>query len=185
MTSLSVLVPVYNEQHLVYASLERLKVLDNSSKLSRVEVIVVDDCSTDDTPIALELFQNEQAQDSASKIKWIFLKHERNRGKGLAIKTALERATCEISVIQDADLEYHPKDLLRMIDVFIEEKVDAVFGSRFAGGERRRVLLYRHELGNKLLTFLTNMVTNLNLSDMETCYKAIRTDFFRSIPILS
>ena len=91
----------------------------------------------------------------------------------------------EYAVIHDADLEYHPKDILRMVDVFVREGADAVFGSRFAGGESRRVLLFRHQIGNKLLTFLTNLVTNLNLTDMETCYKAVRTDLLRSIPIVS
>jgi SAM-dependent methyltransferase len=116
---------------------------------------------------------------------WTFLRHERNGGKGQAIRTALERATCEITVIHDADLEYHPRDLLRIVKVFVQERADAVFGSRFSGGEVRRVLLYRHQLGNRLLTFLTNVVTNLNLTDMETCYKAVRTDLLKSIPLTS
>ena len=183
-TSLSVLVPVYNEQHLVYTSLQRLKVLEESAHLERIEVIVVDDCSTDDSPQVLRRFAQEQT-GGASRIEWIFLTHAQNGGKGRAIQTALERATCDISVIHDADLEYHPKDLLRIVKVFTEEGADAVYGSRFAGGEVRRVLLYRHELGNKFLTALSNLVTNLNLSDMETCYKAIRTPLFKSIPIES
>jgi len=180
-----VLVPVYNEQHLVYASLQRLKLLENSVHLERVEVIVVDDCSTDATPGALGRFRNEQTGDANSKIEWIFLKHQVNQGKGRAVQTALRRATCEISVIHDADLEYHPKDLLRIIGIFVAEEADVVYGSRFAGGEYRRVLMYRHQLGNKLLTTLSNIVTNLNLTDMETCYKAIRTPLFKSIPIES
>ena len=183
-TSLSVLVPVYNEQHLVYASLLGLNVLDSSPHLERVEVIVVDDCSTDDTPEALDRFRKDQA-GTRSKIEWIFLRHKKNSGKGCAVKTALDRATCEISVIHDADLEYHPKDLLRIVQTFIDESADAVYGSRFAGGEVRRILHYRHELGNRLLTFLSNLVTNLNVTDMETCYKAIRTTMFKSIPIES
>jgi len=183
MTSLSVLVPVYNEQHLAAASLERLKVLDTSPYLDRVEVIVVDDCSKDATPAVLEKFRQQLSPEG--KISWIFLRHEKNGGKGKAIQTALDRATCELTVIHDADLEYHPRDLLRIVKIFVEEEADAVFGSRFAGGEARRVLLYRHQLGNKLLTFLCNMVTNLNLTDMETCYKAVRTDLLKSIPIVS
>jgi len=182
-TSLSVLVPVYNEQYLIYTSLERLKILDTSPYLERVEVIVVDDGSNDGSPGVIERFKQEQTGDVGSKVAWYFLRHEKNSGKGQAIKTALERATCEISVIHDADLEYHPKDLLRMVKVFVEEEADAVFGSRFAGGEVRRVLFFRHELGNRFLTFLTNLVTNLNISDMETCYKAVRTQLFKSIPI--
>src|SRR5215813_10261266 len=133
-TSLSVLVPVYNEQHLVYESLKRLKILDTSDHLERVEVIVVDDCSKDASARMLEKFRDEQTTDSKSKIQWIFIRHEQNGGKGKAIKTALEHATCEISVIHDADLEYHPKDLLRMITLFVQERADVVYGSRFAGG---------------------------------------------------
>ncbi len=185
MTSLSVLVPVYNEEHLVATSLARLEVLETSPLLDRVQIIVVDDCSRDATPEALRRFEDERKGRPRGKIEWIFLRHEKNGGKGKAIQTALARAECAISVIHDADLEYHPKDLLRIVKVFEDEGADAVFGSRFAGGEARRVLMFRHELGNRLLTFLTNLVTNLNLSDMETCYKAVRTDLLRSIPIVS
>jgi glycosyltransferase involved in cell wall biosynthesis/phospholipid N-methyltransferase len=183
-TSLSVLVPVYNEQYLVAASLDRLKILEGSPHLDRIEVIVVDDCSRDDTPRVLEQFR-AALPATGSKLSWTFLTHPKNGGKGRAVQTALAKATCEISVIHDADLEYHPRDLLRIVKVFVEEEADAVFGSRFAGGEVRRVLLYRHQLGNKFLTFLCNMATNLNLTDMETCYKAVRTDLLRSIPIAS
>ena len=185
MTSLSVLVPVYNEQHLVATSLARLAVLDESPHLERIEVIVVDDCSKDGTTEVLQRFREEQTARPGSRISWTFLRHEKNQGKGGAIRTALARATCDISVIHDADLEYHPKDLLRITEVFVDEGADAVYGSRFAGGATRRVLLFRHELGNRLLTFLTNLVTNLNLTDMETCYKAVRTPLLQSIPIVS
>jgi glycosyltransferase involved in cell wall biosynthesis len=184
-TSLSVLVPVYNEEHLVYASLERLTILDTSDLLERVEVIVVNDCSTDGSQAVLDRFKSERTGREDSKIRWTFLRHETNGGKGQAIRTALSHATCDISVIHDGDLEYHPKDLLRIVDVFQQEHADAVYGSRFAGGAVRRVLLYRHELGNKFLTFLSNLVTNLNLSDMETCYKAVRTPLLKSIPLVS
>ena len=183
MTSLSVLVPVYNEQFLVAESLGRLRILETSPHLERVEVIVVDDCSKDATPSVLETFR--KGLPEGGKISWTFVRHEKNGGKGKAIQTALDRATCELTVIHDADLEYHPRDLLRIVRIFVEEDADAVFGSRFAGGEARRVLLYRHQLGNKLLTFLCNMATNLNLTDMETCYKAVRTDLLKSIPIVS
>src|SRR5262245_53294414 len=118
-TSLSVLVPVYNEQHLVYPSLKRLKVLETSEDLERIQVIVVDDCSTDATPAAIEAFRQEQTQNGDSRIEWTFLRHEKNGGKGQAVRTALELATCEISVIHDADLEYSPKDLLRIVSVFL------------------------------------------------------------------
>ena len=182
MTSLSVLVPVYNEQYLVAESLGRLEVLAASPHLERIEVIVVDDCSTDGTAAVLSAFAASRA---GSRVTWRFSRHERNGGKGAAIRTALAQATCELSVIHDADLEYHPRDLLRVVQVFVEEKADAVFGSRFAGGQVRRALPYRHQLGNKFLTFLCNVATNLNLTDMETCYKAVRTDLLKSIPIES
>jgi glycosyltransferase involved in cell wall biosynthesis/phospholipid N-methyltransferase len=184
-TSLSVLVPVYDEQHLVAESLNRLRVLEASDLLERVEVIVVDDCSKDETPEALRRFREALQRDGGSQIQWRFVRHEVNSGKGKAIQTALGLATCELSVIHDADLEYHPADLLWMVRVFLEEDADAVFGSRFAGAGARRVLLYRHQVGNKLLTFLTNLVTNLNFTDMETCYKAVRTALLKSIPIVS
>ena len=184
-TSLSVLVPVYNEEHLVSTSLMRLTALDASDHLDRVEVIVVDDCSTDGTAAALERFKDARAAEAGSKIRWVFTRHDRNRGKGHAVKTALAHATCEVSVVHDADLEYHPRDLLRIVTVFVDEAADAVYGSRFAGGDVRRLLFYRHELGNRLLTFLTNVVTNLNMTDMETCYKAVRTRLLKSIPIES
>jgi glycosyltransferase involved in cell wall biosynthesis len=182
LTSLSVLVPVYNEQYLVAESLGRLEVLADSPYLEQVEVIVVDDCSTDATAGVLADFAASRA---GSRLTWRFTRHEQNGGKGAAIRTALAQATCALTVIHDADLEYHPRDLLHVVEVFVEEKADAVFGSRFAGGPARRVLLYRHQLGNKLLTFLCNLATNLNLTDMETCYKAVRTDLLKSIPIRS
>jgi glycosyltransferase involved in cell wall biosynthesis/phospholipid N-methyltransferase len=185
MTSLSVLVPVYNEQHLVAASLERLLLLEASPALERIQVIVVDDCSTDRTPEVLRAFEARMAARAGGRIAWQFMRHPHNAGKGAAVQTALRAADCELSVIHDADLEYHPKDLLRIVRVFVEEQADAVFGSRFAGGEARRALLFRHELGNRFLTFLTNLVTNVNLTDMETCYKAVRTSLLKSIPIFS
>ena len=184
MTSLSVLVPVYNEHHLVATTHAPLTALADSPRLERVQVIVVDDCSKDRTPEVLRAFEQEHV-GKTPKLDWLFLRHEKNGGKGKAIQTALARAECELSVIHDADLEYHPTDLLKFIDVFEDERADAVFGSRFAGATVRRVLFYRHELGNRLLTFLTNLVTDLNVTDMETCYKAVRTDLLKSIPLVS
>jgi glycosyltransferase involved in cell wall biosynthesis/phospholipid N-methyltransferase len=208
-TSLTVLVPVYNEQHLVATSLARLHVLATSPHLERLQIVVVDDSSRDATPAVLRAFAAERGITLAPAlpwqrrgstppgavelgrgttregIEWLFLQHDRNGGKGAAVRSGLARAECDITVIHDADLEYHPRDLLRIVKVFVEEGADAVFGSRFAGGEARRALLYRHQLGNKLLTFLTNMITNINLTDMETCYKAVRTALLRSIPIVS
>ncbi len=207
-TSLSVLVPAFNEQHLVASSLARLEALSGSPHLERVQVVVVDDSSRDRTPEVLSAFAAERgialapARPAAPRgrgdpdgelrgqgrhggIEWIFVRHVANGGKGAAIRTALSLADCDITVIHDADLEYHPRDLLRIVKVFVDEQADAVFGSRFAGGEARRALLFRHEIGNRFLTFVTNLITNVNLTDMETCYKAVRTELLKSIPLVS
>jgi len=183
-TSLSVLVPAYNEEYLIEESLRRLLVLGESPYLSRVQVIVVNDGSADRTAEVVQaLFEQMAGRDE--KFEWIFVNHAQNLGKGKAIQTALARATCDISIIHDADLEYHPKDILKMIPLFCSEEAAAVYGSRFAVADYRRVLMYRHELGNRLITFVCNLLSNLNLTDIETCYKAIRTDLLKSIPIRS
>jgi len=188
--SLSVLVPVFNEQYLVARSLERLKILNDCEVISHIQVVVVDDGSTDGTPDVLAEFERQQMtpekqNGERGKINWVFRRHPRNRGKGAAIRTALELATGYVSVVHDADLEYHPRDLARIARVFIDQTADAVYGSRFAGGGVRRALLFRHQLGNKLLTFLCNLISNLNLTDVWTCYKAIRTPLLKSIPLVS
>lgn len=183
-TTLSILVPVYNEQYLVRASLERLKILGQSPLLDRVQIIVVDDGSTDQTRAVLSEFQLSVAEAPPGRLEWLFLRHDTNQGKAAAIHTALSRANAELTVIHDADLEYHPLDLLKMVQVFSEEQADAVFGSRFLASEYRRVLFFRHQLGNRFLTLLCNVVSDLNLTDMETCYKMIRTDLMKSVPLV-
>jgi glycosyltransferase involved in cell wall biosynthesis len=185
-TSLSILVPAYNEQYLIEASLQRLWVLDQSPRLEHVRVIVVNDCSTDSTAASLERFQKhlESSQDF-KKFSWVWLNHEKNQGKGGAIRTALPYVDTELVVIHDADLEYHPRDLLQMIELFLYEDADAVFGSRFMPGGYKRALFFRHALGNRFLTFLCDVVCDLNLTDMETCYKMVRADLLKSIPLKS
>jgi glycosyltransferase involved in cell wall biosynthesis len=182
-TTLSVLVPVYNEEYLVAASLERLMCLADSPCLERVQIIVVNDGSSDRTREAISQFRELLAGTPSDKLQWLFIQHEKNKGKAAAIHTALSAATEELCVIHDADLEYHPGDLKKMVEVFLAEQADAVFGSRFLASEYRRVLFFRHELGNRFLTLLCNMVSDLNLSDMETCYKMVRTGLLKSIPL--
>lgn len=137
-TTLSVIVPVYNEQYLVETSLARLKVLGESPLLDLIKVIVVDDASTDGTAAALESFR--RSLESDLKFSWVWLRHENNSGKGAGIRTALSQVDTELVVIHDADLEYHPSDLLKMVEVFLFEEADAVFGSRFMAGGYKRAL---------------------------------------------
>jgi glycosyltransferase involved in cell wall biosynthesis len=184
-TTLAIIVPVYNEQYLVESSLRRLVLLGESELLERIQVIVVEDGSSDRTPEVLDRFRRSLADFTGSKFDWLFLKHEVNRGKAAAIRTGLAHADTELVTIHDADLEYHPQDLLKMVQVFFAEEADAVFGSRFLASQYRRVLFYRHELGNRLLTLLSNLVSDLNLTDMETCYKMVRTKLLQSIPLVS
>lgn len=173
--SLSILVPVYNERYLVEASLHRVLEL-NDDIIHSLEVIVVDDCSTDGS---WEILQSIAARDD----RIMLLRHERNMGKGAALRTALGRATGEISIVHDADLEYNPADIPSLLRPFATEAADAVFGSRYLSSHYRRALMFRHTWMNKALTFTANIFTDLNLSDIETCYKAVRTPLFQSIPL--
>jgi len=185
-TSLSVIVPAYNEQYLIETSLNRLRVLRESSLLHLVQVIVVDDGSKDHTSDAIARFRHSiEEEEQDERFRWIWLQHDKNQGKGASIRTALSRVDTELVVIHDADLEYHPRDLLQMVELFLNEDADAVFGSRFMSGGYKRALFFRHALGNKLLTFLCNVVSDLNLTDMETCYKMARADLLKSIPLES
>ena len=183
-TSLSVLVPAYNEEFLIKESLRRLLVLEECHEISKVQIIIVNDGSTDNTSEEITSFILE-VQNRYEKLEWIFINNQSNHGKGNAIKTALNHASCDVTVIHDADLEYYPKDIIKMMPLFIDEQADAVYGSRFAASDFRRVLMFRHELGNRLITFLCNFVSNLNLTDIETCYKAVKTDLLKTIPIES
>ncbi len=180
--SLSILVPVYDEQYLVEASLTRLAALADCPDLGRVRVIVVNDASKDGTAAALEKFRDNVDQLGLKNFEWIFLEHAKNQGKGAAIRTAIAHIDTDLVVMHDADLEYYPGDIAKMVPLFVNEEADAVFGSRFLSSDFRRVLLFRHSLGNQLITLLTNIVTDLNLSDIETCYKMVRADIFKGIP---
>jgi len=176
--SLSVLVPVYNEKSVVEESLKRLLELDHFL-INRLEVIVVDDRSTDGT---WEILQRLAGEDD----RIVLLRNERNLGKGGALRTAIAHATGDVAVPHDADLECNPTDIPSLLVPFVKEKADAVFGSRYLpGNPYRRVLTKRHTAINKVLTSISNWLTDLNLSDMETCYKAVRTDLLKSIPLRS
>ena len=174
---LSVLVPVYNEVGTVCTLLERVAAVPYSK-----EIIVVDDCSHDGTRAALEAFRARTPD--TSETRWIFAFHERNQGKGAAVRTAVGHVSGEIAIIQDADLEYDPNDYPRLVQPIDDGHADVVFGSRFVGSPRR-VLMFWHTVANRLLTLFSNMCTNMNLTDMETCYKVFRADVAKRIEIES
>jgi glycosyltransferase involved in cell wall biosynthesis len=185
-TTLSIIVPAYNEQYLIATSLTRLAVLGESPLLHQIKIIVVNDGSTDATAETIQQFRaSVEAEKGESKFSWVWLQHEKNSGKGAAIRTGLMHVDTELVVMHDADLEYHPVDLLKMVELFLMEDADAVFGSRFMPGGYKRALFFRHELGNKFLTFLCDVVSDVNLTDMETCYKMVRASLLKSIPLES
>ena len=169
---LSVLIPVYNELNTIDTILDRVRATDVVK-----EIICVDDCSTDGTRERLI-----ELRDAGFIDRLIF--QQRNGGKGKAIRTAISASTGDVVIVQDADLEYDPHDWEALLLPIVSGKADACFGSRFLGGPHR-VLYYWHSVGNHLLTTFSNMMTNLNLTDMETCYKAIRGDLARSLTLTS
>jgi len=169
---LSVLIPVYNERNTIETILDRVH-----GTPMRKEIICVDDCSTDGTRERLVELH------AAGYIDQLILQQQ-NGGKGKAIRTALAASTGDIVIVQDADLEYDPQDWPVLLEPIVDGKADACFGSRFLGGPHR-VLYYWHSVGNTLLTLFSNMLTNLNLTDMETCYKAVRGDLARTLTLTS
>jgi len=171
MHSLSVIMPVYNEAATVSDMVARVL-----AQPEVTEIIMVDDGSTDDTWIKMEAL-------SLSEERIKIFKHTRNQGKGAALRTGISKATCDIVVIQDADLEYDPKEYPRLIQPILEGHADVVYGSRFIGSEAHRVLYFWHSIGNSVLTLLSNMFTNLNLTDMETCFKVFKREIIQSIKI--
>jgi glycosyltransferase involved in cell wall biosynthesis len=172
---LSVLMPVYNERTVVERSLSLVLNAPLPESMER-EIVIVDDCSTDGTYTIL--------QRLAAAFPEIHLyRHERNSGKGAAVRSAISHATGDFSLIQDADLEYDPAEYPRLLKPLLDGHADAVFGSRYMAGAETRVLPFWHSLINKFLTLVSNMFSNLNLTDMETCYKVFRTDLLKSIPI--
>ena len=178
LPSISVLVPAFNEEASIGAVLDTLAGL--RPKTYRLqEVIVVNDASTDNTENIIRDF----IQRDTSQIKYFLINHKTNTGKGSAIKTAMKKASSEFVIIQDADLEYDPTEIELLVKPIITANADVVFGTRFIGGQPHRKLFFWHSIGNRLLTFLSNAFNNLNLTDMETCYKLIRTKHIQHIQI--
>jgi glycosyltransferase involved in cell wall biosynthesis len=170
---LSIVIPVYNEKKFIREIVQRVKNVDLGSM--KKEIIVVDDFSTDGTQ---DILKNE-IEPVVDKIIY----QERNFGKGAALRLGFQQISGDIVIIQDADLEYDPVEYEKLIKPILENKADVVYGSRFAGGEPHRVLLFWHSVGNKFLTMVSNMFTNLNLTDMESCYKVFRKEVLDSLNI--
>lgn len=169
---ISIVIPCYNEIRTIEAIVE--KVLHIPLPLER-ELVIVDDCSTDPTRDYLRTLQGRD------NIKIVF--HEVNKGKGAALQTGFRHATGDIIIIQDADLEYDPDEYPKLLKPILDGKADVVYGSRFAGGDSHRVLYFWHSIGNKLLTLLSNMFTDLNLTDMEVCYKVFKRSILEKIEL--
>lgn len=177
INKLSVVIPAYNEANTIKIILDKINEVELINNINK-EIIIVNDCSSDNTKETIECYIEKNP-----KFTIIYHEHDKNMGKGAAIHTGIRLATGEILVIQDADLEYNPKEYNDLIKPIITDFADVVYGSRFMGSKPHRVLFFWHTIGNKFLTFLSNMFTNLNLTDMETCYKMFRTNVLKEIKL--
>jgi|ERR1035437_924266 glycosyltransferase involved in cell wall biosynthesis len=174
---LSIIIPVYNEGRTIHLILDKVKDVRLINNITK-EVIIVNDCSLDDTDEKIDNYITTNP-----KLNIQYFKHSANKGKGAALHTGISKATGEYLIIQDADMEYDPEEYNVLLNPVVNGFADVVYGSRFMGGNPHRILFYWHTLGNKFLTGSSNMLTNLNLTDMETCYKLFDTQMIKSIPL--
>ena len=174
---LSIIIPAYNEGKTIHLILNKIKTVQLIDEIQK-ELIIVNDFSTDNSE---EIIKQYMADNLDMNIR--YFKHEKNKGKGAALHTGIKEAKGDYLIIQDADLEYDPKEYNLLLKPILDDFADVVYGSRFIGGKPHRILFFWHSIGNKLLTFLSNMFTNLNLTDMETCYKLFNTKDVQSLKL--
>lgn len=175
--TLSIIIPAYNEGSTIHLILNKVRAVSLLGKLEK-EIIIVNDCSTDDTEEAILRYQQAHPELNIQ-----YRKHEFNKGKGAALHTGIREATGDYVIIQDADLEYDPQEYNVLLRPMLDGVADVVYGSRFMGGNPHRILFFWHSIGNKFLTFLSNALTNLNLTDMETCYKLFRRETIQHLEL--
>lgn len=175
MQKLSVIIPAYNEEKTIERVLERISSVQLQKDISK-EIVVVNDASTDQTKEKILAFI---AHNPSADIQ--YYEHDKNAGKGAALHTGITKVTGDYVIVQDADLEYDPQEFTILLEPVLKDFADVVYGSRFAGGKPHRILFFWHSIGNKFLTMLSNAFTNLNLTDMETCYKLWRADIIKSV----
>jgi glycosyltransferase involved in cell wall biosynthesis len=174
---LSIVIPVYNEERTIHHILDKIKSLQLVSNIEK-EIVIVNDCSKDNTEQSIMRYK---ADNPSMNIQ--YFSHDVNKGKGAALRLGIQQSTGDCVIIQDADLEYDPKEYNILLGPILDGFADVVYGSRFAGDKPHRVLFFWHTIGNRILTFFSNMFTNLNLTDMETCYKVFKADVVKSIKL--
>jgi glycosyltransferase involved in cell wall biosynthesis len=175
--TLSIVIPAYNEERTIHLILDKIKRAELPEGMQK-EILITNDCSQDDTGGAIRRYM-----EANPELNIRYFEHKVNQGKGAALHTGIREATGDYIVIQDADLEYDPAEYVLLLRPALEGHADVVYGSRFMGGRPHRILFFWHSIGNKFLTFLSNMFTNLNLTDMETCYKLFRADILKSLDL--